>query len=85
VVKALAKWVDLTFWYAEAKFFGLLNGDGVRYFIELRKSLARLRVHGESQGPRVKEDMEAQRPLWSFGEKDLARAYASGKARDGLT
>ena len=85
IIKALAKGVDLTFWFAEAKFFNLLNWDGVRYFMELRKSLGKMRSHGESPGPRIKEDTEGQRPFWSFSQEDLAKAYATDRTRDGLT
>ena len=88
LVKAISKLIDAGFWYSEAKFFGLLNWSGVKYFIELRKSLATMRHQGElRQLERVKEDVEAQRAFWNLSRKDIAAVYSSDerKTRDGLT
>ena len=83
VVRSIAKLVDMCFWFSEAKFFGLLNWGGFQYYLHLRKSLVNMRSHLER--PRVKEDVEGQRPFWSMSQADIARVYRPAKTRDGVT
>jgi len=83
VVRTIAKLVDQSFWFHEAKFFGLLNLSGVRYFLHLRGSLAALRRH--EADPRFKEDAAGQRPFWNMSKKDLKRVYAADRSKDGIT
>lgn len=94
LVKAIAVMVEQSFWYSEAKFFGMLNWKGVMYYFHVRKSLNNMRTHEErpkiddilnERSERVKEDALAQRSFWGMGDKDLERVYKSGKNRDGLT
>ena len=80
VVKQIAKLVDALFWYSEAKFFGLLNLDGVKYYYHLRKSLSNMRAMKNRK--RLEEDIEGQRPFYSMSSKDLSRVTPEYR-RDG--
>lgn len=93
-VKLLALIVEHSFWYSEAKFFGMLNWSGVKYYFHVRKSLWNIRTHDErpeiddiltDAGTRVAEDMKGQRIFWSMSRRDMGRVYETSKARDGLT
>lgn len=83
IVKLIAMLVDMSFWLYEAKFFGILNWAGVRYYIHLRRSLKNMRSLKER--PRAKEDVEAHRPFWNISQRDVARVYEGAKDRDGVT
>ena len=82
-VKLIAQWVEQVFWYHEARFFGLINWDGVKYYYHLRRSLKNIRSHDEQARP--KEDFEAHRPFWHISKKDIFRTYKTAQDRDGLT
>jgi len=92
-VKLLALAVEHSFWYAEAKFFGMLNWSGIKYYFHVRKSLWNIRTHGDrpqvdeimaGENKRVAEDIKGQRMFWSMSRKDVARVYEAS-SRDGLT
>lgn len=93
IVKAIALLIEQSFWYSEAKFFGMLNWKGVMYYRHVRKSLRNIRTHEErpkledilESSQRLSQDADAQRPFYAMGEKDIERVYKSGTNRDGLT
>jgi len=81
IVKWLAKVGDQFFWWHEARFFGVMNLGGLRYYLHLRRALVAMRRHGAD--PRFKNDAEAQSPFWNISEEDVKRV--SDGTRDGLT
>ena len=94
IVKTIALLVEQSFWYSEAKFFGMLNWKGVMYYFHVRKSLRNIRSHDKrphlddilmERSDRLEEDTRGQRSFWGMGRKDLERVYKSGTSRDGIT
>ena len=94
IVKIIALLVEQSFWYSEAKFFGMLNWKGVMYYRHVRKSLRNIRAHDKrphlddilmERSDRLEEDSRGQRWFWGMGRKDIERVYKSGTSRDGIT
>lgn len=90
LVRMISTLVDQSFWFSEAKFFGMLNWSGVKFYLRVRRSFVALRQYGSdpgvknsSQPRRFEDDAQAQRPFWNMSQKDLDRVYE--KSHDGIT
>lgn len=82
-VKTFSQLADKWFWYAEVRFFGLLNFSGVKYYWHIRQSLKSMRRHAAD--PRFQDDAAAHRPFWNMSLKDIKRVYKKDTSRDGIT
>ncbi|MBI4062706.1 MAG: B12-binding domain-containing radical SAM protein [Elusimicrobia bacterium] len=85
IVKLVATLADKSFWFSEAKFFGLLNWSGIVYWWHLRQSFMNIRRH--TADPRFENDALAQRPFWNISQSDLDRITSkqTNPNRDGIT
>ncbi len=91
IVQTIAKLVDQSYWYHEAKFFGVLNWSGIKYYWHIHRSLAGMRRFGTnpeyhkdgSASERIENDAQGQRPSWNISKEDMDRVYE--KTRDGIT
>lgn len=81
VIKYVAKLADQSYWFAEARFFNLLNFSGVRHYFYLRRGLEAMKRHAAD--PRFAKDAEAHRPFWNMSQSDIDQVYE--KNRDGIT